>query len=829
MGSLQKQFVNHFGLDLKSNDIVRPTEFASKVKNAQYKKNGNVGKRRGYRGAADSAGGLGMGLYNRIQPSDGKLVPELLAVDGDLQKLNEASFTVTYAGSEASVIYEIFMDEETQTYKAQITEDVTLVMDEDLGVGIDEASPVTLADLKATVDAITDFTATIVGDDTTPAAYLDFLRSENLAAGDVASTARYWTEVNKTVTSPFSGAVTNQADDDFENASFEQLNNVLFIATGYDALQKYDGQTVYNAGVPEGVIPTTALGIAGLLTSATGYRHRIVYTQFDAVGNIVEGQPSGVSTPDLTPTAESIDVTVTNIEDGTGFNTNCAIVDGAQGPVNTITVDDGSAGAHTMKAGDRAYFFDSVSGNHVTRNVTSVAGTTITVDGAAVTVADNAVISNNLRIGIYRNLDGGTTSFLVAEIPNDSFTTTQVYNDNIPDASLGIELIDPVFRRDLPPIGRYVSKYNNQLFVAGDPDNQNLAYWTPPEKPENFSIALLNARFQSKNGDPISGLKQDNEVMAVFEKRATHILSGDLANLNIRIDILNEDIGCISNGSIQEVRGSLYFLSDRGVWAVTSGQQPRDNSERIEPIFDVDITLPENEIKRLKRSVAVNFRSKEQYILFLPAETPRAPKVESNGFSQIVTEDYFRNAWFLWDNMNMGGGAVIFKDMLYFTEKRFSTTSSVVENYLYIQQDRGDAWDYEDNIDPIDCEYGTAWYHMGEPSIFKKYLRFKAFGIEDTEANAFTIDVDIERDFVSDLIIGQFTLDYATGQEGYGIASYGVAPYGDPTDPNRKFKIGPIKSKALRFIMKNSEHKQNIDISGWEIEFVPAYRRELKE
>jgi hypothetical protein len=106
--------------------------------------------------------------------------------------------------------------------------------------------------------------------------------------------------------------------------------------------------------------------------------------------------------------------------------------------VSTITVDDGSGGSHTMKVGQTAYFYDSVSASFVTREITAVAATTITIAGAAVTVADNAVISNNLRIMILRTVSTGTIYKFVAEIPNNSFSATQVYTDATADASLGL-------------------------------------------------------------------------------------------------------------------------------------------------------------------------------------------------------------------------------------------------------------------------------------------------------------------------------------------------------------------------------------------------------
>jgi hypothetical protein len=293
-----------------------------------------------------------------------------------------------------------------------------------------------------------------------PAAFLSIVRNCNLVDGDCTTDAGYWTDVNETTTNALNGSYTNRNQSYFENASFVQLNNVVYIANGYDELQKYDGQTIYRAGLPKPSSITSALGGAGAITG-NNYYHVAVYEQIDAVGNINYGNELMVSTG-LNAVAQSMDVTVANIQAGSGFNTNCAIVNGAQVAVTTITVDDGSGGSHTMKVGDTAYFYDSISASYVERNITAINATSITIAGAAVTVADNAVISNNLRIMLFRNETAALTPevfYLVAEIPNNSFAATQSYNDNITDANLGEEFIPPINARDLPPKGKYVSSY----------------------------------------------------------------------------------------------------------------------------------------------------------------------------------------------------------------------------------------------------------------------------------------------------------------------------------------------------------------------------------
>lgn len=71
-----------------------------------------------------------------------------------------------------------------------------------------------------------------------------------------------------------------------------------------------------------------------------------------------------------------------------------ATVNGAQASVNTITVNAG----HKFYRDMRATFFDSIAAGNVTRNVIGYDDTSITVDGAAVTVANGASIDAATRI-----------------------------------------------------------------------------------------------------------------------------------------------------------------------------------------------------------------------------------------------------------------------------------------------------------------------------------------------------------------------------------------------------------------------------------------------
>jgi hypothetical protein len=54
-----------------------------------------------------------------------------------------------------------------------------------------------------------------------------------------------------------------------------------------------------------------------------------------------------------------------------------------------------------------------------------------------------------------------------------------------------------------------------------------------------------------------------------------------------------------------------------------------------------------------------------------------------------------------------------------------------VHSNLYRMHNLNDGWDYQDNTDPIDFEYGTCWEALNEPSVLKRFLEVRLFNLED--------------------------------------------------------------------------------------------------
>jgi len=830
---LVKRFLNHKGVDLKSSDLLRPQDFASDMRNAQYSDGGAVQKRSGYQGTAITAGGYGTVTFLRTNPTTGIAASEVLTVDQNLFKQGLVTFTVTYVGASTTAILSFYLDILTKTYKLDMVEGETTVLSRDCGVGFDEASPVTLAQLKVSVDAIAGFSSVISGATSTPAAFLRIVREYNLVGtpwiGDTVS----WTQINCPTVNPFSLHYAERYKTIFENQSTIQLNNVIYFSNGFSELYKYDGQTLYRAGLPTPTTPTITLS-AGAVTGSN-YTHKIQYTQIDAAGNFVE---SNVSTSVAqNASTQQFSIPVPNILAASGFNTNCAMAAGAQVAVTTINVDNGAAGAHTLLVGDTAYFFDSVSASYVTRTVTARTASTIVVSGAAVTVADNIVISNNLRILIWRSKNSATAPisfFLVDEIPNNSFFAVTTFADNKIDSALGELFLAPVTDRSVPPKGRYVSQWNGQLFIAGISTDPTLLAWSDIESPEYFPNNTNQIFVEPGNGDVITAIAPNNEVFTVHGNKSFTVISGDIGTGQIRVETRSRDSGCASHASLLDIDGVLAWLSSEGPRRSAGGAIPTplgiaiDPSEsnqasRIDPAF-VNDGLAEEVKLRLKRTVAFNLG--DLYLLYVPAETGTDALRYPNTNSKVFAYDRVRDAWLIWNNMSLAGGICTINDETYFVERRFSSFDSTVKSICYRLHNLIDAYDYADNTQAIAFDYSPQWEFLGEPSVLKDPLNLRVFSLEQVANNQFTLTVQQEINFQNDSAVATFDMSISGG--GYGASSYGVDPYSDPTQDGYLHSLARGRIRATRPRFQNSVLQEAVAITGWEIEFSTPYRPEFK-
>lgn len=824
--AIQKHFNAFKGKDLRSSDLVRDPDAAIELRNAQYTRDSAIGNRLGAKILGPNAQFLGQFTHRYSDGTTGAIQEEMLSVGQKLYKRISNSITVTYSGSANPVQLNLNFASQSHFY-CNIVEGTTTVLNYDMGNGL-EAVPITLANLKTQIDAIPNFACTIVGTTTTPAA-LVLPTSLNL---DLASSPKTqvitwydWSAVNETETNTFGSYYGARGDTAFEHCCMVNANNCAYFATGYEYVKKYDGQTVYRMGVPEPPISTMALGGAGVPNGT--YYYYTTYVQIDNRGNRQEGTESVVSAS-VAPVNQIVNVTVTNVQAGTGFNTNCALVNGNQVGVTTVTVTNSP---HTLQVGDTAYFLDRASGNYVTRVLTGRTATTITFAGA-VNVNNADVISNNLRIAIYRTKAGGIEPFLVAEIPNNSFAGTQVYADNKADSALGGQYYFPLpgYEHDLLNVKpRYLTIHQSQMIAAGAFASPDTIYVSLVGDPEYVPAVAGQSDIISTRSGGVSGLASDQTSLIVGKDTELFVGTGDFSTPGAyRFQRINQKVGITCHNSIAEIGDGIAFLSNSGFYVLIGGSRLVELGEPINKVF-FDPVYSDATRQQLKRSWAVYVPQSEQYICYIPTESGSGTGRYANSNAITYIYDTYFEGWMDWDTFNMGGGACVFGNELWFQSKRTDTTLGVTGN-LWKQSKQGNVYDYADHGEPISFRFIPQWEDLGEPSVWKLIPRLKIYSlVRDVLQPAFSMTVKSEIDYAPGITHSNFTATFGSGASlGYGYGAWGSSPWGTPVIVSQKYKLKVTKLKTLRFRFEHANLHEKMAISGWEYEVSPTYSKELK-
>jgi hypothetical protein len=832
---------NPAGIDLRNSDITRNPNSTTGGNNYIRNDSGALVKRPGYSIKDYNIAGFGLALYQRkvIQETDadgwgdfawgvsewgsptiqstGQIVEDLIALADLPKKWTNATLTVTYTGANVTTIA-AYVDS-TSKMRIKIVENGSEILDFDCGTG-KEGSPTTIATLVTAITALSNFSATVTGTTSTSAAHLNITPETVIATGggSVEIDFGYLVDLNAPSAQPLTNIENRESRTDYENPSTVSFNGVLYVSNGRDELHKYDGQNFYRAGMP---LPTTITAVnnaaAGNLSG--NYIWICTYEQEDAVGNVTEGAKAANSNTLVVPASEKADLTVTNILANTGFNTNCAVVDGNQSSSNLgtnqeeLTVDDGSGGAHTLKAGDTAYFYDTSSSSYLELEVLSVTSSTVVLNSpATVQVLDNQIISNNLKINIWRTVAGGTSIFyLVESIPNDSYNTTQTYTDNIADGSLGAEYIEPIKTPGLPPKGKYLTIWNNQLIIAGNLDNPNRIFYS------YFSDIVSPEIFPAENyievgrgvGGVITGLGAVNRNLMVFNKDTTFLAEGNLAIDIIRFDPISLEIGCSSHHTIKNLDNTILWLSSDGVYSF-NGKTLTRLSKALDPIFN---SLHPTDYKTsINKATAEVIKDRQRYFLFLPVEDNIGNNPYATTSSQVYIWDNNLKEWFPWNNINALGGITSWNDGTVGETLWFSSREQNDHNLFRFNVSNSE-YDFVDHVSAISLEYPTQWFHGGMPGTDKQFINLNMFSLyESADLNytpSGTMTIEIEKNFNRDT--AESTLTAAINQ----------------TNPYVTKSIRSTKKRSIRLVFKNNELNKQVILTGWALSYFP-YRSELK-
>ncbi len=390
----------------------------------------------------------------------------------------------------------------------------------------------------------------------------------------------------------------------------------------------------------------------------------------------------------------------------------------------TFTVDAG----HTMTVGSIAYFWDTNGDRFIQREVTAVGATTITLStksldsvsgslnydaGGGVSCFDNALITNNFRLALYRGtaksvpLDVPSRPvFLIEERPLGQLSAgIQTEHDDSTDDTLNAEYVDPAFPHNEPPQGRYLCSFNDQLIVMGNDQKSSTVFFSD-DSPEYFPKGTHEFDVPGKT----VGGKQTGEVLAIGTPNGLNVVSGDLRNFAFRVSQVGNNIGVTSHESMQEVmEGVLMFSSYKGPYVLAGGRDlrplgatqvsPGVFASRLEP-FWTTLYSPTAAKPVFERAVAAVLPNDSLYLLFVPYEDPTAPTFATSS-SVVFAYNYERDAWYKWTGLNMAAGMAVLDNQLIFASRAYDGAGTPsyddITGYMFQQQKRKAQYNFADH------------------------------------------------------------------------------------------------------------------------------------
>lgn len=580
---------------------------------------------------------------------------------------------------------------------------------------------------------------------------------------------------------------------------------------------------------------------------------------------------------------------------------NVGIVDAIQLNKNTINLKTAypGSGVHTLQVGDTVEFID-LNNNLQRRTVTDInnpGASDVTISGNPVSVANlsliystnkrtNAitiqrlnptgitfkaqaaatdpygtlVISNNLRINIYRTIKDQSFGvngelFLVAPIPNNGLgIPTQLYTDGlISNGSgtagtdeLGARFDDPDQAPNPPPISKYLRAFGNQLFYAGgergNPENSDRVFFSGVSglSPNPEVVPLATNLFNVPNvDDDITGIGVSGSTLITTKNRSLWAATGNFLSGQIEVVQIapGTNIGCVAHATIASVGTLMYFVHTNGVYAITENQlfptdafgNPIPISLAIDQLFRQQNYLPWTQYK-LKRAVACNYTKDNQYLLFLPCEDTQSSIRTANANSIVLCYDYQEKNWFKWDNINAAGGIFVIDDDLYFQERRYSGVDRNTAN-LYKQHRFYRLVDHADHAGAQRAEWVSSWEDLGQPEVRKKFCRCILLMDRFSDLYQYNNPIMTFSTYLNRLpglqnTIADITQVDNTRNAGWSTSGWGWNTWSGYQDSfiNINLKQGTV-AKSISVGVKLEGINMDIKLAGFQLETIPENRK----
>ena len=222
----------------------------------------------------------------------------------------------------------------------------------------------------------------------------------------------------------------------------------------------------------------------------------------------------------------------------------------------------GAAGAAGLPNGTYALavtYYNSVTGHESSLSDPSSANVVVTnqqISWSNIPVSGDAQVTD-VRLYV-RNINTQANFYQAGSVTNGTTTATT----NTLDANL-ILTAPTVTSNNPPPAGiNYLAYHNSRLFAATD----STLYYSAIGQPEAFDpLAFVN--INPSDGQKITGIYSDHEVLLVFKEDRFYIITGDSDPTNWQVQLIDPETGCALGAfrTILSARSYTWWWSRHGL------------------------------------------------------------------------------------------------------------------------------------------------------------------------------------------------------------------------------------------------------------------------
>lgn len=359
---------------------------------------------------------------------------------------------------------------------------------------------------------------------------------------------------------------------------------------------------------------------------------------------------------------------------------------------------------------------------------------------------------------------------------------------------------------EAPSAPKFCETFSNHLFLAGDPSEPNMLYFSAPLDETDFTPAggagVINVGFE------IVTIKSFRDQLYIFGVNNIKRLNGN----NIADFVLSDvtkNLGCVSSDAVVEFNGDILFLGPDGMRPVTATERIGDIelgtlSKPVQSIFEA---YSRNEDLDSITMMVVNRKS--QFRLFFS-------NAESLGLIGSLRRAGQQGLGF--EYSQLVGVEVSCGDTGYIDTEEFVIHGDSTGKVH--RQETGTSF----NTEPIFSLYQTPYVYMDDPIVRKIFYDVHTYMRSEGEV---TVNIGVEYDYGDSDVLIPFNFGFTTaGAASYwGIASYDTSDiYDGNPSPVRKTNLnGSGSSISLTYV--TTEDQPSHTIQSYVVSYALADRR----